>query len=64
MQNIQNIEADYNAHVDVYNQAYDENEDYAAEYGKGYLDGIEHVLQQLGIGYEIDIFGRITIERN
>ena len=63
MQNLQNIEADYNAHVDVYNQAYDENEYFAAEYENGYLDGIEHVLQQLGIAYEIDTFGHITIEQ-
>lgn len=64
MQNLKNIEADYNAHVDVYNQAYDENDDYAAEYEKGYMEGIEHVLQQLGVNYEIGLFGQITIERN
>lgn len=64
MKNLQNIEANYNAHVDVYNQAYDENDDYAAEYEKGYLEGIEHVLQQLGVNYQIDLFGYITIERN
>lgn len=64
MKNLQNIEADYNAHVDVYNQAYDENDDYAAEYEKGYLEGIEHVLQQLGVNYQINLFGHINIERN
>lgn len=64
MKNLANIEADYNAHVDIYDQAYDENEDYAVEYEKGYLEGIEHVLQQLGVNYQIDLFGFITIERN
>ena len=61
MQNLQNIEADYNAHVDVYNQAYDENEDFAAEYEKGYLDGVEYVLLQLGVNYQLELFGHITI---
>ena len=64
MKNLENIEANYNAHVDVYDRAYTDDEDYGAEYEKGYLDGIEHVLQQLGVKYEIDTFGRITIERN
>lgn len=64
MKNLQNIEADYNAHVRVYDLAYAENEDYAAEYEKGYLDAIEHVLQQLGVNYQINLFGYITIERN
>lgn len=64
MKNLQNIEANYNAHVDVFNQAYDENEDFAVEYEKGYLDGVEHVLQQLGVNYQINLFGHITIERS
>lgn len=64
MKNLQNIEAAYNAHVDVYDRAYTDNEDYGAEYEKGYLDGVEYVLQQLGVNYQIDLFGRITIERN
>lgn len=64
MKNLQNIEADYNAHVDVYDQAYSDNEDFAAEYEKGYLDGIEHVLQQLGVNYQINLFGHINIEGN
>lgn len=64
MKNLQNIEANYNAHVDDFNQAYDENEDFAVVYEKGYLDGVEHVLQQLGVNYQIDLFGFITIERN
>lgn len=64
MKNLANIEADYNAHVNVYDLAYAENEDFAAEYEKGYLDGVEHVLQQLGVNYQINLFGFITIERN
>lgn len=64
MNNLANIEADYNAHVRVYDLAYAENEDYAAEYEKGYMDGVEHVLQQLGVNYQINLFGFITIERN
>ncbi len=64
MKNLQNIEAEYNAHVDVYDRAYTDPEDYGAEYEKGYLDGVEYVLQQLGVNYQIDLFGRITIERN
>ena len=63
MQNLKNIEANYNAHVDVYDHAYTDDEDYGAEYEKGYLDGIEHVLQQLGVNYQIDIFGHITIKQ-
>lgn len=63
MQNLKNIEADCNAHVDAYNQAYDENEDFAAEYEKGYLDGVGYVLQQLGVNYHINLFGHITIEQ-
>lgn len=64
MKNLQNIEADYNAHVRVYDLAYAENEDFAVEYEKGYLEGVEHVLQQLGVNYQINLFGFITIERN
>lgn len=65
MKNLANIEADYNAHVDVFEQAYADNEDYAVEYEKGYLDGIEHVLQQLGVNYQINLFGHMfDIERN
>ena len=63
MQNLRNIEGNYNEHVNVYDLAYTNDEDYSAEYEKGYLDGIEHVLQQLCIKYKIDTFGRITIEK-
>lgn len=63
MQNLKNIEENYNAHVDVYDRAYTDDEDYGAEYEKGYLDGIEYVLQQNGVKYGIDIFGNIIIEQ-
>lgn len=63
MQNLKNIEADYNAHVNVYDHAYAGNDDYAAEYEKGYLAGIEHVLHQLGVNYLINMFGHIYIEQ-
>ena len=63
MQNLKNIEENYNAHVDVYDRAYTDDEDYGAEYEKGNLDGIEYVLQQNGVKYGIDIFGNIIIEQ-
>ena len=63
MQNLKNIEANYNEHVNVYYHAYDSNDDYAAVYEKGYLNAVEHVLQQLGVNYQIDLFGHITIKQ-
>lgn len=64
MQNLQSIEAAYNAHVDSYDRAFFNNKDSLVEHEEGYLNGMEDVLTLLGIDYQIDTFGRITIERN
>ena len=64
MKNLKNIEAIYNAHVDAYDRAFINNKDFLIEHEEGFLNGMEEVLNQLGIDYEIDLFGRITIERH
>lgn len=63
MQNLENIEAIYNAHVDAYDRAFANNKDFLIEHEEGFLNGMEEVLDQLGIDYEIDTFGRITIKQ-
>lgn len=63
MKNLKNIEAIYNAHVDAYDRAFFNNKDFLIEHEEGFLGGMEEVLHQLGIGYELDIFGRITIDK-
>ena len=63
MKNLDNIEAIYNAHVDAYDRAFFNNKDFLIEHEEGFLGGMEEVLNQLGIDYEIDIFGRITIDK-
>lgn len=63
MQNLKLIEAIYNAHVDAYDRAFFNNKDFLIEHEVGFLNGMEVVLDQLGIAYEIDTFGRITIEQ-
>ena len=64
MQNLANIEAIYNLHVKTYDRAFADDKDFLIEYEEGFLNGMEEVLDQLGIDYEIGIFGYITIERN
>lgn len=63
MQNLENIEAVYNTHINDFDRALNEDRGYRINFEYGYLCGIEYVLQQLGITYEIDTFGRITIEK-
>lgn len=63
MQNLKSIEAVYNAHVDSYDRAFYNNKDFLIEHEEGFLNGMEEVLNQLGIDYQIDTFGRITIEQ-
>ena len=63
MQNLKNIEVIYNAHVDAYDCAFFNNKDFLIEREEGYLKGVEDVLTLLGVNYVIDIFGRITIEK-
>lgn len=62
MQNLKNIEENYNANVKTYDSAWSNNQEFRAEYEAGYLYGVEYVLNQLGIAYEIDTFGYITIK--
>lgn len=64
MKNLQNIEAIYNEHVKAYDRAFADDKDFLIEHEEGFLNGMEEVLDQLGIDYEIDLFGHITIERN
>ena len=61
MQNLEIIEGNYNAHVNAFDRAFDNNKDYRMEYENGYLTAIEYVLGQLGVEYEIDTAGYITI---
>lgn len=63
MQNLEIIEGNYNGHVNAYDYAYAYDRDYMLEYEKGYLDAIEYMLQRLGVNYEIDFAGYITIEQ-
>lgn len=63
MQNLKNIEENYNAHVKAYDRAYSNNQEYRVEYETGYMYGVEYVLNQLGIAYEIDTFGHIAIKQ-
>ena len=63
MQSLQNIEAIYNEHVKAYDRAFSNNKDFLIEHEEGFLNGMEEVLDQLGIAYEIDTFGYITIEQ-
>lgn len=63
MKNLKSIEAVYNAHVDSYDRAFFNNKDFLIEHEEGYLNGMEDVLTLLGIDYQIDTFGRITIEQ-
>lgn len=62
MQNLKNIEENYNLNVKAYDSAWSNNQEFRAEYEAGYLYGIEYVLQQLGIAYKIDAAGYMTIE--
>ena len=64
MQNLDKIEAIYNEHVNAYDRAFADDKDFLIEHEEGFLNGMEEVLDQLGIDYEIDLFGYITIERN
>ena len=63
MKNLEIIEGNYNAHINAYDYAYDNNRDYMLEYEKGYLDAIQYMLQRLGVNYEINTAGYITIEQ-
>ena len=64
MQNLENIEAIYNAHVDAYDRAFFNDKDFLIVHEEGFLNGMEEVLHQLGVDYQIDLFGHITIGRN
>ena len=61
MQNLEIIEGNYNAHVNAFERAFDNN-DYRMSFENGYLTAIEYFLKQFGIEYEIDVAGYITIE--
>lgn len=63
MQNLQSIEDIYNAHADAYDRAFFNNKDFLIEHEEGFLNGMEEVLNQLGVNYKIDTFGRITIKQ-
>ena len=62
MENLDIIEGNYNAHVNAFDLAFDNNKDYRMEYENGYLSAIEYVLGWLGVDYEIDVAGYITIK--
>lgn len=62
MMNLEIIEGNYNAHVNAFDRAFDNNKDNRMEYENGYLTAIEYVMQQLGVEYEIDVAGYITIK--
>ena len=63
MQNLKIIEGNYNAHLNALERAFANNKDIHMAYENGYLTAIEYVLQQLGVEYEIDDAGYITIEQ-
>ena len=62
MENLDIIEGNYNAHVNAYERAFDNKNDYYMAYEDGYLSAIEYLLQQLGVDYETDTGGYITIK--
>lgn len=61
MKNLEIIEGNYNAHVYAFECAFNCKKDYHMAYENGYLNAIEYVLKQLGVGYEIGVAGYITI---
>lgn len=64
MQNLDIIEGVYNDHIESFNRAINEDKGNSVHFEYGYLCGIEYVLQVLGIVFEFDKAGYITIERN
>lgn len=62
MQNLKNIEGNYNAHLNAFGQAFVSKKDCHMAYENGYLNAIEYLLQQLGVDYKIDTAGYMTIE--
>ena len=63
MQNLDNIEANYNDHIKAFNRAINENKGNSVHFEYGYLCGIEYVLQQFGVDFEFGNAGYMTIER-
>ena len=63
MKNLDIIEAVYNTHINDFDRALNEDRGYRINFEYGYLCGIEYVLQQLGVDYEIDTAGYITIKQ-
>lgn len=64
MQNLDILEGVYNDHIEFFNRALNEDKGYRINFEYGYLCGIEYVLQLLGVDFEFDNAGYITIERN
>lgn len=64
MVNLKIIEGNYNAHVNAFDRAFNNKKDYRMEYENGYLTAIEYVLKQLGVEYEIDVAGYMTIKED
>lgn len=62
MQNLKNIEGNYNAHLNAFEHAFVSKKDCHMAYENGYLNAIEYLLQQLGVDYKIDTAGYMTIE--
>lgn len=62
MINLKTIEGNYNAHLNAFERAFDNKKDYHMAYENGYLNAIVYLLQQLGVDYEIDTAGYMTIE--
>lgn len=63
MQNLEIIEGNYNAHVNAFDRACSDNNDYRNVYETAYLNAVEYVLGQLGVEYKINSAGYITIEQ-
>lgn len=64
MQNLDILEGVYNDHIESFNRAINEGKGNSVHFEYGYLCGVEYVLQLLGIVFEFDKAGYITIERN
>ena len=63
MENLKIIEGNYNAHVNAFDLAFSNNKYIRMAYENGYLSAIAYVLGWLGVEYEIDVAGYITIKQ-
>ena len=62
MQNLKNIEGHYNAHLNAFDRACSDNNEYRNVHETAYLNAIEATLRALGLPVAINGCGRMYIE--